>query len=1163
MADMQTSVEFIEYTLSSTLESVNLSKGQDYTNCVPFMTLYGGQNYQDCNCVDVYFSGTTESGVINFERSNSRGGNAYIKCYVVEFDPDEVKVHQGSLPANVSNTTSENEVTVSGGFVQTNSFMVFNWKSSSGGQNWDDHMVRSRVNDDDTVDFYRFGTAGTVTGHWFLVESINDQFKVEHNQTTYTSGASTTAFDFRYNFRQLFLGSFASSTSNYYSDRAICRLYPSTNGYFYSDRAYASYTMYVNMQVVTFLDNTKLFSFSDIPRSIDLSSTTNSVDFTAAGRVFHADSMNLSWDSDDMCAFTATPMGLSSIDSTSSAYINHCWAASWVSASGILNLQKANSSTTTSISTPNIVNWNGITVASGINNYPLDPEVTFVKSVESGSITIEDWTNAVPLTKDQDLSNCIILASRRGTGSAGTQFTYCAEVYIEEPGMVVARRGNASDQLKIEFSVIEFYPDQVKVQQGYLAAGGDTADTTISGVDISKSFLVSSWEYYTSNTDWNNALVKAFIFDSNTVRHARIGTDGTASYSWYLAEDIAGNNFDVEHFQNSYTSTSFAYSNTTNYPPYNTIVLGSYSGGSNNYYSDRSCARMYRQDAHIFYTEVDYDAYTKYYILQAIKIIRSNRLYLYNEHCYFGTSDTYLYKPLGQIALVNPDAVTIHNTNLASVGLVDGNSSAYIGLCFGSAKIDWTSEEVLAETGPVTGVYRKFVFQIINWEGYDSDTETTKTDTRSFIESIETFTVENTSNGIVNYLTKGQEPSQCVPFLTTYGNASDSYLERLLRTPYIYSGVNPYLFTNLTSSPQGISGQSVAVVEFGKQHFNVQQGSTYMTGSTKDITVNTVDLNKAFLIFYVNPIVWGNYDDCLVCGYWLDESTIRFTRYGSSGSVSISFYIVECKNNEWEVKHYHQDFNSAGTDAYFLYDRPKINNTFFVSSYSHTSSNRYADRASYRVLIRADNNIQLNRQYDAYSLRDWAVETVEINKEFRSFFEYSTVDTSSSSTIIDFTTFPPLDLSRTIINNIHPSCFHRTNGSSDQSDYGFLMYTLSGTSAIATRHTRATSYYTYGMPQVLEFPEYKAYYVEGNVVEQDLFPVERTVRMYRSDNGDIVDETVSASGTGYFRLETSYSGAHYVICLDDEGLPDYNDLIYGRIYPEVITGCFADNEGLI
>jgi hypothetical protein len=69
--------------------------------------------------------------------------------------------------------------------------------------------------------------------------------------------------------------------------------------------------------------------------------------------------------------------------------------------------------------------------------------------------------------------------------------------------------------------------------------------------------------------------------------------------------------------------------------------------------------------------------------------------------------------------------------------------------------------------------------------------------------------------------------------------------------------------------------------------------------------------------------------------------------------------------------------------------------------------------------------------------------------------------------------------------------------------------------------------------------------------------------MYRADTGEIVDETTSASGTGYFKLETTYSGAHYVVCLDDEGLPDYNDLIYGRIYPAVIEGCFRDNEGLV
>jgi len=68
---------------------------------------------------------------------------------------------------------------------------------------------------------------------------------------------------------------------------------------------------------------------------------------------------------------------------------------------------------------------------------------------------------------------------------------------------------------------------------------------------------------------------------------------------------------------------------------------------------------------------------------------------------------------------------------------------------------------------------------------------------------------------------------------------------------------------------------------------------------------------------------------------------------------------------------------------------------------------------------------------------------------------------------------------------------------------------------------------------------------EGNVYEKGV-PVARTVRSYRRDTGELTDETTSNSSTGYYYLETTYSGLHSIVCLDDEGGLSYNDLIIGQ-----------------
>jgi hypothetical protein len=59
-------------------------------------------------------------------------------------------------------------------------------------------------------------------------------------------------------------------------------------------------------------------------------------------------------------------------------------------------------------------------------------------------------------------------------------------------------------------------------------------------------------------------------------------------------------------------------------------------------------------------------------------------------------------------------------------------------------------------------------------------------------------------------------------------------------------------------------------------------------------------------------------------------------------------------------------------------------------------------------------------------------------------------------------------------------------------------------------------------------------------------PVSRIVRAYRRDTGELVDETTSNSSTGYYYLNTTYSGTHSLVCLDAEGGESYNDLIIGQ-----------------
>ena len=83
--------------------------------------------------------------------------------------------------------------------------------------------------------------------------------------------------------------------------------------------------------------------------------------------------------------------------------------------------------------------------------------------------------------------------------------------------------------------------------------------------------------------------------------------------------------------------------------------------------------------------------------------------------------------------------------------------------------------------------------------------------------------------------------------------------------------------------------------------------------------------------------------------------------------------------------------------------------------------------------------------------------------------------------------------------------------------------------------------------------EEKSYHISGYVTENTT-PVNRQIYLHNRDTGELVSETTSSGVGGYFYATTTYSGAHYVVCIDDLAGLDYNDLIYGRVYPTTTSG---------
>ena len=73
---------------------------------------------------------------------------------------------------------------------------------------------------------------------------------------------------------------------------------------------------------------------------------------------------------------------------------------------------------------------------------------------------------------------------------------------------------------------------------------------------------------------------------------------------------------------------------------------------------------------------------------------------------------------------------------------------------------------------------------------------------------------------------------------------------------------------------------------------------------------------------------------------------------------------------------------------------------------------------------------------------------------------------------------------------------------------------------------------------------------EGNVTENQ-FPVSRLVRLYLSSTGEYVGETTSAVD-GSYKIETPFTGEHFVVAFDDDAGEEYNALIQDKLLPQAI-----------
>ncbi len=176
MAAFVKSVEYVEIALpSNTAVSVNLTKGQDPNNCVPFCTINldsGTDDNVGNRYPDVYFEVGPKVTAIR----DLATGSITIGVFVVEFDTTVVNVQSGTFSITGSSVTAA----ITDVSDVTKAFVVITYECTAGIDDFDNAQVRVGFNSTTELGFARAADGGQCNGHYFVVWTTGTDFLVEH-----------------------------------------------------------------------------------------------------------------------------------------------------------------------------------------------------------------------------------------------------------------------------------------------------------------------------------------------------------------------------------------------------------------------------------------------------------------------------------------------------------------------------------------------------------------------------------------------------------------------------------------------------------------------------------------------------------------------------------------------------------------------------------------------------------------------------------------------------------------------------------------------------------------------------------------------------------------------------------------------------------------------
>jgi hypothetical protein len=225
------SVEMIEMTVNATSYTVNLTKGQDYTKCVPFGSwrqgTSGSLNFTDRQGLDIYFIDNAGTPAVKIDRASGAGDSVLLTLYVLELSSDfDVQQLAWGPPSAANFTVACSAVDTDHAFI-----LAYAKRTNTGSYGDLDSNAASVVfNSSTEIQFSRGAgdaTANQLTGHVFVVEDTTaTHFRVQVATATRTTTGTTnvtlpSAVDVSHSF---ILGSFWTNETGFVLNDAHWRV---------------------------------------------------------------------------------------------------------------------------------------------------------------------------------------------------------------------------------------------------------------------------------------------------------------------------------------------------------------------------------------------------------------------------------------------------------------------------------------------------------------------------------------------------------------------------------------------------------------------------------------------------------------------------------------------------------------------------------------------------------------------------------------------------------------------------------------------------------------------------------------------------------------------------------------------------------------------------